>query len=152
MASQYFSAWRTCVKLTWQLPRSTHTYLVQHFLSCGLTSVRTDTLSRYATFVKGLRQSSSMEVAVMFGMVNGDVQTTTGQNVRMIRMETGLDPTRDTSAAIKKALEGCISPVPDREIWRLSYLGSMLQARGEAHYAGKDTSLLTSLIDSLCSG
>ena len=67
LASQYFSAWRTCVKLTWQLPRSTHTYLVHHYLSCGLTSVRTDTLSRYATFLKGLRHSSSMEVAVMFG-------------------------------------------------------------------------------------
>ena len=88
----------------------------------------------------------------MFGVVNGDAQTTTGQNAGMIRIETRLNPTRDTSAAIKKALEGCIAPVPDREIWRLSYLGSMLQARGETHYAGKDTSLLTSLIDSLCSG
>ena len=33
MANQYFSAWRTCVKLAWQLPRSTHTYFVDHLLS-----------------------------------------------------------------------------------------------------------------------
>ena len=87
----------------------------------------------------------------MFGMVKGDVQTTTGQNARMILLETGLDPTRATSAAIKQALEGAIPPVPETEKWRLGYLGSMLQIRGEAHYDGKDTALLTSLIDSLCS-
>ena len=41
MAEQYFSAWRTCVKLAWQVPRAAHTYLVDHLLACDLSSVRT---------------------------------------------------------------------------------------------------------------
>ena len=53
MASQYFNAWTTCVKLTWQVPRATHTYFAEHLLCCGLTSVRMDTLARYCTFVRG---------------------------------------------------------------------------------------------------
>ena len=87
----------------------------------------------------------------MFGVVKGDVQTTTGQNIRMLRMETSLDPTIVNSAAIRKALVEIIPPVPEVDRWRLKYLGLMLEMRGEAHYAGKDTALITSLIDSLCS-
>ena len=65
----------------------------------------------------------------MFGVVIGDVQTTTGQNGRIIRVETGLNPTRVTSAAIKQALVGGLPPVPERDNWKLDYLGSMLHAR-----------------------
>ena len=148
---QYFSAWRTCVKLAWNLPRSTHTFFVDHLLSNGLTSVRTDILSRYTRFLQGLRNSTSMEVAVMFGVVAGDVQTITVHNVRLLRIETSLDPTSVSAAAMKQVLVRGIRAVPDRDKWRLGYLGSMLQTRGEAYYAGKDVVLLTSLIDSLCS-
>ena len=41
--------------------------------------------------------------------------------------------------------------VPDRDKWRLGYLGKMLEQRGEAFYAGKETGHLSVLIDSLCS-
>ena len=42
MANQYYSAWRSCVKLAWQVKRGTQNYLVDHLLADGLTSVRTD--------------------------------------------------------------------------------------------------------------
>ena len=42
LATQYFNAWSTCVKLAWQVPRATHRYFVDHLLSCGLSSVRVD--------------------------------------------------------------------------------------------------------------
>ena len=35
LAKQYYTAWKTCVKLTWQVPRTTHTYFVDQLLSCG---------------------------------------------------------------------------------------------------------------------
>lgn len=39
--AQYFAAWRTCVKLAWQVPRQTYTYFLDQLLSCGISSVRT---------------------------------------------------------------------------------------------------------------
>ena len=51
------------MKLAWQVPRQTHTYFVDHLLSCGLTSIRLDILARYSKFVRGLMASPSMEVA-----------------------------------------------------------------------------------------
>ena len=79
-AAQYFTSWRTCVKLTWQVPRQTHTYFVDHLLCSGLSSVRSDILARYSKFVKGLRVSSSKEVTIMCGVVGNDVQSTTCHN------------------------------------------------------------------------
>ena len=37
MAEQVFSAWNTCIKLSWHVPRGTHTYFVDHLLSCSMT-------------------------------------------------------------------------------------------------------------------
>ena len=84
-AGQYYTAWQTCVKLAWHVPRQTHTYLVDNFLCSGLSSVRADILSRYLKFVQGLKMSPSREVTVMCGVVEGDVTTTTGQNLDLIR-------------------------------------------------------------------
>jgi hypothetical protein len=151
MANQYYSAWRTCVKLAWQVPRATHTYFVDHLLSGDLTSVRTDALVRYAKFLKGLRTSPAREVAIMYGVVSGDVQTTTGHTVNLVKWETGLNPIVDSSARVTQVLVKKVTAVPDRDKWRLGYLGKMLETRGEAYYAGSETELLTILIDSLCS-
>ena len=113
--------------------------------------MRTVALSRYTKFLQGLRSSPSHEVRVMYGVVSGDVQSTTGHNLSMIKLETGLDPTKATSWAVKQQLVRKTPAVPERDRWRLGYLAKMLEARGEAFYAGKETELLSILIDSLCS-
>ena len=151
MASQYFSAWRTCVKLAWQVPRATHTFLVDHLLSGDLTSVKTDALSRFIKFFRGLMDSPSMEVAVMCGVAGGDVQTTTGQNINLVRWESGLsNPLAVSARKLKEVLGSKLATVPVNDQWRLGYLGKLLEARGLAYYEGDDTERLTELIDSLC--
>ena len=65
------------MKLAWHGPRQTHTYFVDHLLSCNHTSVWMDITTRYVKFVKGLQASPSMEVAVLCGVVSGDVRSTT---------------------------------------------------------------------------
>ena len=71
MAIQYYNIWKTCVKLTWQVPRATHTYFVDHLLNCGISSVREDTMMRYSKFVRGLMRIPSMEVAVICDVWGG---------------------------------------------------------------------------------
>ena len=151
MAAKYFNAWTTCVKLTWQVPRATHTYFVDQLLSCGQSSVRMDTLARYSKFVRGLRASPSMEVAVMFGVARQDIRTVTGANLALVKFETGLDPACSSLGNIKEKLLGKVVSVPEMDRWRLPYLGRLLIERGEAHYRAEDEEVgrLTSLIDSL---
>ena len=150
MAGQYYSAWRTCVKLAWQVPRSTHNYFLDHLLAIGLSSVETDILSRYVKFVAGLRTSPSMEVRVMCGVAAGDVRTTTGRNLWFLKQKTGLDPLSSCSGKMKAVLGNKLAVVPDRDRWRVSYLERLLEERGQAYYEGGDCEHLTVLIDSLC--
>ena len=44
MANQVFNAWTTCIKLTWQVPQSTHTYFVDRVLSSGISHIIDDIL------------------------------------------------------------------------------------------------------------
>ena len=150
VAEQYYAAWRTCVKLAWQVPRAAHTYFVDHLLCNGLSSVKTDIMSRYVKFLAGLHSSPSMEVRVMYGVAAGDVRTTTGRNIWFLKTETGLDPTCSSSAKVKAVLESKVTTIPDRDMWRIRYLARLLEERGQAHYEGEDVNQLTVLIDSLC--
>ena len=84
LACQYYTAWRTCVKLAWHVPRTTHSYLVDHLLAYGMTSTRTDILSRYSRYLQGLKKSSSREVRIMYWISEGDLQSVTGHNVKLI--------------------------------------------------------------------
>ena len=71
-AEQFYRSWNTCVKLSWDLPRSTHTLFVESFLSCGLPSVRQQVLTRYVKFYQSFVFSSSREVAVVARTVGCD--------------------------------------------------------------------------------
>ena len=60
-AKQVYSAWNVAVKLTWDCPRETKTFLLQNVLCCNLTSARTDILGRYTKFFFSLKTSASYE-------------------------------------------------------------------------------------------
>ena len=150
MANQVFKAWNTCIKLAWQVPRSTHTYFVDMMLSCGISHVRDDILARYVTFLKSLRESPSYEVSVLVHIVGRDVRTDTGNNLHLIRDLTGLDPWACTSMDVKKILRERTREVPAQDLWRLPYLAKLLEQRGELYHQMLETRELTELIDSLC--
>ena len=58
-ARQVFNCWSTCVKLAWGLPRATHSYLVNSFLSGGIPSLRNSILSRFTKFLQSVKSSAS---------------------------------------------------------------------------------------------
>ena len=68
-AAKFFRCWNTCVKLCWDVPRSTHNYFVDNFLSCGFSSIRQQILTRYVKFYRTLVKSPSKEVAVLAKIV-----------------------------------------------------------------------------------
>ena len=88
-ACQYFNSWNTAIKLAWDCPRGTRTYLVQQVLACGTSSARTDILTRYSKFFKGLRNSPSREVAVLANLVARDRRSVTGSNVKLVMQKSG---------------------------------------------------------------
>ena len=85
-AGKIFRTWNTAVKLAWNVPRSTHTYLVAH-LASGLPSTRKRLLCQYVSFFRKLRQSTCKEVRVLAQIVARDVRSPTGHNLKQIEKE-----------------------------------------------------------------
>ena len=75
--NQYCRVWNTCVKLTYDVPRSTHTYLVENYLAANYLPVKTEILARYVKFYKSLKLSQSPEVQHLVEVVTTDVRSST---------------------------------------------------------------------------
>ena len=85
---RYCNTWKTCIKLTWGVPRSTHSYFLD-YLSGGLVTVRRDVIARYAGFYRSLLNSPCREVNIMARMALKDVRTVTSRNLKMLETEPG---------------------------------------------------------------
>ena len=94
-----------------------------------------------------------MEVRILARIVAKDVRTTTARNLRLLEMETGGLTWVASPISIRRRLLKTVT-VPEMAVWRLPYLGKLLEERDQLVYQGKDDcelELLQSLIDSLCS-
>ena len=64
-AGQIYNSWSTTVKITWDVPRSTHRFLVDNLLAADFLTVKQQLLGRYVNFFHGLLKSLSPEVRIV---------------------------------------------------------------------------------------
>ena len=146
------SAWKTNVKLTWNLPRGCRSYCLDFLLSPQITSLRARLMSRFHTFFISLLSSPSTEVRTLSRLAARDLRSNLGSNLRLLSEETGLDPWQAAPSLMKARLRDCNVTEPPREdLWRLDYLQKLLEARQMAFYnCDKDKeNKLTGFINSL---
>jgi hypothetical protein len=149
-AEQCYRAWSTAVKLTWEMPRTTHTWVVDNLLSCKLASARERILANYVGFLNRLRSSASWEVCVLSETQTRDAGSVTGRNTINIRQEFGRDPRGMTSGELKDLYR--YGGVPEGEGWKLELLRDMLwdrQGMLDRGEEGEDAVLLQSYIEIL---
>ena len=142
-----FNAWGVNVKLTWEVPRYTRTYLLQRVLAPGFTSSRTEVLARFVTFFRSLRSAPSHEVRTAALLSARDLRTVTSRNVALVREESGEDPWTASTTAMREALrERELVQPEDRD------LTSLLEQRQYYHYGGRteEENQTSDLIIALC--
>ena len=127
MVGQFCRAWSTCVKLTYDCPRYTKTWIVENLLAKEFIPVKTELMSRYITFYQSLLTSASDEVCFLVKTVTEDVRSTPSRNLNLIRQETGLDPLRSSAMQVK--LETKKLEIPEKDSWRLETLEFLLKER-----------------------
>ena len=155
LATKYFNSWKTCIKLAWGVPRSTHSYFLD-YLSGGLVTVRRDVLARYAGFYRSLLSSPCREVSILARVVARDVRTTTARNLAMLETESGGLTWMDPAEKVKEGLASGEPAVPGADSWRIPYLGKLLEQRDTLAYQGaavpdEEVERVQELVDSLCS-
>ena len=148
-AKQFFNSWTTGIKLTWNCPRATRTYLVQQVIACGSTSAKVEIMARYCKFFRSLHQSPSREVATLANLMARDIRSTTGGNLSLIAALSGKDPWTDSTGSMRAALEKAETvEVPHVDKWRVGYLGVLLEQRME--WQDDEEKEMQTLIDSIC--
>ena len=146
------NAWKTGVKLAWQVHRGCRTYLVQHVLAPGISSLRVSLLVRFRGFFRSLLTSPSPEVQVAALLAARDLRSSLGSNLELIRKESGLDPWTCSKAKLTEALiQAEEVPIPEEDLWRIPYLWRLLEERLQFYYCGdtKEERRVQELIDSL---
>ena len=147
-ANQVYKSWNTCVKLVWDLPRSTHNFFVEHLLAKSFPSVRKNILVQYTSFIQRLGKSVSAEVRLMSRIAGEDIRSNTGKNCHKLKEEFKLDPCTASPAAFKKVYK--FYELADAEKWRLPLLESLMKQKYEMSVCGEETEEITGLIESLC--
>ena len=138
------------MKLINRVPRSTYTYLVEDFFASDQTSLRNQIMSRYPGFYRKLMASPSKEVRMLAMMVAGDPRSTTCKNLRYLRETTKLEQVQHYSSwRVREALP--IQKVPEKEIWRLGLLASLIDMRHVNYQLVQDNKRICAMMDSLCS-
>ena len=140
-AGQVYRAYTTNVKLTWDLPRSTHTWLVTHLLGCGLPTARETILSGFTGFLSRLKKSASWEVRFMAELEVRDATSVTGRNIMMFKRELGTDPRTLTPGQTRDLVRAAKEPVHPEEEWKLDMLSEMLEERKQLKAEGKKEEL-----------
>ena len=149
-AEQFFRSWNTCVKLVYNVPLNTFTYLVEGYLASNLISMRNKVLAQYAGFFRSLLGSPSKEVRAVAKIVSEDPRSTSCLNLRLLTKRTGLKkPHEFASYRIKSCLT--MLKIPEAEEWRTGLLASLFNLRSEKLNRIEDTQHISAMISSLCS-
>ena len=105
-AKQVFRTWNTCVKLTWDIPRWSHNYLVDNLLAGKLPSTRKKLMCQYVNFFQKLLVSPLREVRVVARIVGRDNRSVTGINLMALKQEFNLDPWVRSAVCFKSGYVG----------------------------------------------
>ena len=134
-----FSAWRTNIKLCWNIPRWSHNYFIDTNLAPHLWPLKSNLLSRFFSFFLSLLNSDSTEVQVVARLAARDLRSNVGSNLSLIKDISGLDPWETTANAMKSRLrQVLVSLAPEHDWWKVSYLDKLLTLKMTAFYYGDE--------------
>ena len=149
-AEQFFKSWNTAVKLAYNVPLNTYTYLVEGYLAENMVTLRNKVLAQNAGFFRKLLGSPSREVRGIAKIVQFDPRSTTCRNLRLLSCRTGLrKPFEFSPVRIKSSLKYQV--VPERETWRIGLLNVLFKLRSEKLSKSQEFARITEMIYSLCS-
>ena len=110
--------------------------------------MRSSVLACYGNFFHGVRHSKAVEIRALACVAAADVRSTTGQNLRRLSVETGVDP-REDKWQVKRLILESKSTVPAMDHWRIPCLTNFLMRRHQMKMQSEDFSELDELILSL---
>ena len=142
-----YSAWNVAIWHAWNIPNTTHRYLVESI--SGSLHPKVMLASRYSSFANSLMKSPKYPVRVLATLCASDQRTVMGQSLSHIGRECGLagcDLSLLTSRMIKEKMK--YFPLPPQESWRIGFLSELLNSNLEI--PGFNTDEVDEMVSHLC--
>ena len=125
---------------------ATHRYFMEPLTE--LQHVRRILFKRYLKFIRMIRDSGKGASVQLLDLVQSDVRTTTGQNLRRIMLEAGKNKTTELFAG---DVDFKYHNVPEDEAWRVDFLKEIIEIKhGELEVSGFTEEELIEIQDFLC--
>ena len=144
--TRIFSTWNVTVRNVFDLPRTTHRYLIE-----GLSdSVHPKTMlcSRFVQFMEVVSKSSKSNVRYLANLVWNDRRTLVGRTLTRIAQDCHTDRAALSSTVARKLVYR--KPLKENE-WRIPLLRELLDGRsGKCTIAGFNDDEIAALIDDAC--
>ena len=147
-SQSYLKSWNTFVKLAWDVPRNTFTYLVENCLAQHYVPLRKQICTRYTNFFQKLFSSTSKEIRHLANIVSRDAKSSVFRNIQFVKEAAGISPWDFSRREIAQKIEN--APIPPNNEWRMTLLMKMLNTRRQMSAALEDTTHISLMIDSLC--
>ena len=110
-----YKAWNVAVRLAWNVPRTTHRYLIEGISGCLHPKVML--ASRQVKFREQLLSSCKMGVRVLASLDSNDQRCVLGKNMAKLSRECNSNMEDLTRSIVKSRLK--YYEVPEEEGWRL---------------------------------
>lgn len=151
-AGHLFSSWNKNIKLVYDLPWSTHRWILEEITGSNLKIVL---FARFVKFVNAILKSAKPAVKFLLSLATSDVRSLTGSNLRSIQVTTGVQVTPGVTqaATIKKHK---MFPVPHGQLWKVPLLHSLLAVRaGEFNIVfddeeNQETEIVEDILGNIC--
>ena len=121
------NSWSTATKEMWRLPYATHRYLIE---SLSGEHAFTMILSRYIGFLQLIKKSSKKAVQLLLCIVENNLETVTGRNLRYIKDLSGIDNDLCFKPCeLKRRLLFC--PINSEDMWKISFIKEIASMKHE---------------------
>ena len=114
-----FTSWNVDLKEIWKLPYQTHRYFFEHLTPCRHLKVLL--IKRFLKFVKSITDGQKSSCKLLLRTVAGNVNSTTGKNLRNIELEVGSEMNLENQKLdVDKVCDQIhFETVPDGNMWRI---------------------------------
>ena len=141
------STFNKSIKIMYDLPWATHRYFIEPLT--GRPHLRKLLMKRYLAFISKIENSKKESLRKLLKLAKSDVRTTTGGNLRLIMMQSGMGSVDDLNVIDAESIE--YHTIPEGETWRLEMLKELIEAKqGELQVPGMRKDDMDHIMNYIC--
>ena len=143
------NSWNVSFRHMYQLPLQTHRRFVESV--SGVTHVKTTLIRRFLGFLKQIRTSPKAVTRDFLCILQNDVRSTTGNNLRSILLATDKIRVEDLSVEDANCSKLRYHRIPDDEFWKVGYIQELLDIKhSQLQVEGFEVEEIDAILNHIC--